>query len=323
MNHFQERDVLFKRHPVNPLLTAEYWPYPVNTIINAGATRLADGTTLLLCRVEDRRGVSHLCAARSRNGLDGWIIDPVPTLSPNPEKYPEENWGIEDPRITFLEDINKYAIVYTSYSQGGPGVSLTLTEDFQNFEHFGQIMPPEDKDAAILPKKIGSYWALIHRPVSPQGAHIWISYSPDLRHWGSHKLILRARRGSWWDAGKIGASTPPIETPAGWLLIYHGVKDTASGKLYRVGLALLDRESPEVCLRRGDAWIFGPETPYERFGDVNNVVFPCGYVLESDGDTVRLYYGAADTCIALATGSIRQMLDWLEQHGKDIKAGLE
>jgi beta-1,2-mannobiose phosphorylase / 1,2-beta-oligomannan phosphorylase len=200
---------------------------------------------------------------------------------------------------------------------------MALTEDFHSFERFGQIMPPEDKDAALLPIRIGSYWALIHRPVSPQGAHIWISYSPDLRHWGSHKLIMNARRGSWWDAGKIGLSAPPIETSRGWLLVYHGVKDTASGKLYRVGLALLDRQSPEVCLRRGDAWVFGPETNYERFGDVNNVVFPCGYVLESDGDTLRLYYGAADTCIALATGSVKQMLDWLDQHGKDIKAGLE
>ena len=102
MNHLQERDMLFKRHPVNPLLTAELWPYAINTIFNAGATLLADGTTLLLCRVEDRRGVSHLCAARSRNGVDGWIIDPAPTLLPDLEKHPEETWGIEDPRITFL-----------------------------------------------------------------------------------------------------------------------------------------------------------------------------------------------------------------------------
>ena len=99
--------------------------------------------------------------------------------------------------------------------------------------------------------------------------------------------------------------------------------DTASGNLYRVGLALLDLETPERCLRRGDAWVFGPETHYERFGDVNNVVFPCGSTIEPDGDTLRLYYGAADTCIALATGSIKQMLEWLDQHGKDIKAGLD
>jgi predicted GH43/DUF377 family glycosyl hydrolase len=323
MDHPHERDVLFKRHPVNPLLTGQFWPYAVNTIFNAGAARLPDGTTLLLCRVEDRRGVSHLCAARSRNGVDGWVIDQEPTLMPCPEQFPEEAWGIEDPRITYLPDIDKYSVVYTSFSKGGPGVSLALTEDFHDFERFGQIMHPEDKDAALFSRKIGPHWAMIHRPVGPQGAHIWISYSPDLRHWGSHKMIISPRRGSWWDAGKIGLGVPPIETPAGWLLIYHGVKETASGKLYRVGLALMDRETPEVCLRRGDAWVLGPETDYERFGDVNNVVFPCGYTLDPDGDTLNLYYGAADTSIALATGSVKQMLDWLDQHGKNINVGLE
>ena len=136
-------------------------------------------------------------------------------------------------------------------------------------------------------------------------------------------MIIRARRGAWWDAGKIGLATPPIETPAGWLMIYHGVRVTASGALYRVGLALMDLQTPEKCLRRGDAWVFGPETPYERFGDVNNVVFPCGHTIQPDGDTLRLYYGAADTCIALATGSIRQMLDWLERHGQDPKLGVD
>ncbi len=325
MNHPwpQEQEVLFTRHASNPLLTAREWPYAVNTIFNAGATLLSDGTTLLLCRVEDRRGVSHFCAARSRDGISNWHIDPMPSLLPDPVEYPEEKWGIEDPRITWLAELQRYAVAYTSYSQAGPGVSLALTADFRDFERFGEIIPPEDKDAALLPRRIGDNWALIHRPVSPQGAHIWISYSPDLRHWGSHKLILRSRRGSWWDAGKIGLAVPPIETSEGWLLIYHGVRQTASGSLYRIGLALMDLQTPETCLRRGDSWVFGPETEYERFGDVNNVVFPCGYTLAPDGDTLRLYYGAADTCIALATGSIRQILDWLDRHGRDTTIGVE
>ena len=148
------------------------------------------------------------------------------------------------------------------------------------------------------------------------GAHIWISYSPDLRHWGSHKMIMQARRGGWWDANKIGLSPPPIETSKGWLMIYHGVRQTPSGCLYRLGLALFDRETPERCLRRGDTWIFGPEEPYEREGDVGNVVFPCGYTVAPDGDTVNLYYGAADTCVALATGSIQRLLDWLQRTGQ-------
>src|SRR5438270_784528 len=128
---------LLHRHGANPILTSKDWPYPINSVFNAGATMLADGTTLLLCRVEDRRGLSHLCAARSRNGVDGWQIDSEPTLMPDPTNYPEEIWGIEDPRITFVPELQKYVVTYTSYSRGGPGVSLALTKDFRTFEGFG------------------------------------------------------------------------------------------------------------------------------------------------------------------------------------------
>ena len=248
------------------------------------------------------------------NGLDDWL-DSQPTLLADPENFPEEIWGIEDPRITYVPELKKYAVVYTAFSSGGPGVALALTEDFHTFERYGMIMPPEDKDAALLPHRIGGYWAMIHRPVSFPGAHIWMSYSPDLRHWGSHKLILEARRGAWWDANKIGLSPPPIETPQGWLVIYHGVRQTAAGSIYRLGLALFDLHTPEHCLKRSDEWVFGPEERYEQRGDVGNVVFPCGYTIAPDGDTIHLYYGAADTSIALATGSIRALLEWLEQHG--------
>ena len=312
MNHHYPE--LFHRHKLNPILTAADWPYPINSVFNAGAALLPDGTTLLLCRVEDRRGLSHLCAARSVNGVDDWQIDPQPTLLPDPDHYPEELWGLEDPRITYVPELNKYAIVYTAFTRGGPGVALALTEDFSHFERYGMIMSPEDKDAALFPHRIGGYWALIHRPVSYLGGHIWISYSPDLRHWGSHKLMLEARHGGWWDANKIGLSSPPIETPQGWLVIYHGVRQTAAGSLYRLGLALFDLHTPESCLKRSDEWIFGPEEPYEQHGDVGYVVFPCGATVAPDGDTIHLYYGAADTSIALATGSVRAMLEWLEQH---------
>jgi predicted GH43/DUF377 family glycosyl hydrolase len=307
---------LFRRHNSNPILTASDWPYPANSVFNPGATLLPDGTTLLLCRVEDRRGHSHLCAARSANGVDDWQIDRRPTLLPDPEHMPEELWGIEDPRITYVGELKKYAVVYTAYSRVGPGVALALTEDFHDFEHYGMIMPPEDKDAALFPCRIGGKWVLIHRPVSAPGAHMWMSYSPDLRHWGSHRLMLEARHGGWWDANKIGLSPPPIETPQGWLVIYHGVRQTASGSLYRLGLALFDLDNPERCLIRGDEWVFGPEEPYEQRGDVDNVVFPCGTTVAPDGDTLHMYYGAADSSIALATGSIRTILDRLEETGQ-------
>jgi predicted GH43/DUF377 family glycosyl hydrolase len=306
---------LLLRHPGNPILTRKHWPYSINSVFNAGATLLQDGTTLLLCRIEDRRGLSHLCAARSHNGVDGWQIDREPTLMPSPKDYPEEVWGIEDPRITFVPELQQYAVTYTSYSRGGPGVSLALTKDFRTFERYGVIMTPDDKDSALLPRRINGYWALIHRPMTPLGAHMWISYSPDLRHWGRHRLMLEARRGAWWDANKIGLSPPPIETERGWLVLYHGVRHTPSGCLYRLGLALFDLENPETCLLRGDSWIFGPEADYERNGDVNDVVFPCGYTMDRDGDTVNIYYGAADCSIALARSSVRSLLSWLDANG--------
>jgi predicted GH43/DUF377 family glycosyl hydrolase len=309
---------LFQRHANNPILTKADWPYQINTVFNAGATLLPDGTTLLLCRVEDRRGHSHLCAARSANGIDRWKIDARPTMLPDPDNHPEELWGIEDPRITFVPELDQYAICYTAYSKDGPGVALALTRDFITFERMGVIASPEDKDAALLPRRINGNWTLIHRPVSAPRAHMWISSSSDLRQWGNHKLMLESRRGAWWDANKIGLSPPPIETPQGWLVIYHGVRHTAAGCIYRLGLALFELEAPERCIMRGDEWVFGPEAPYELSGDVGNVVFPCGHTLAKDGDTINLYYGAADTSIALATGSIRQMLSWLEAHSTDI-----
>jgi predicted GH43/DUF377 family glycosyl hydrolase len=306
---------LLLRHTKNPILTAAQWPYPVNSVFNPGAAMLPDGTTLLLCRVEDRSGHSHLCAARSANGVDDWKIDVHPTLMADPVHRPEELWGIEDPRITFVPELQKFAVVYTAYTLDGPGVAIALTQDFILFEHYGLIMQPEDKDAALMPRRIGGQWALIHRPVNAPVAHMWISFSPDLKSWGNHKLMLEARRGAWWDANKIGLSSPPIETQQGWLVIYHGVRMTASGCLYRLGLALFDLERPDQCLKRNREWIFSPEESYERVGDVDNVVFPCGHTIAEDGDTLRVYYGAADSSIAMATGSIRAMQERLQSGG--------
>ena len=319
MSSHRHYETLFQRHESNPILTAADWPYPAHTVFNAGATRLRDGTTLLLCRVEDRRGHSHLCAARSKNGVDGWVIDDSPTLLPDPDGRPEELWGIEDPRITFVPELDKYVIAYTAFGKGGPGVSLAVTNDFRTFERYGLVMQADDKDAALLPRRINGRFALVHRPITDHlMAHVWISFSPDLRNWGGHKVMLPARRGGWWDANKVGLSPPLIETPRGWLMLYHGVRRTAAGSLYRLGLALFDLETAEHCLLRGHSWIFGPEEAYERNGDVGYVTFPCGYTLGDDADTINLYYGAADTSIALATGRISELLDWLSRNDAPV-----
>ncbi|HEX2997767.1 MAG TPA: hypothetical protein VHP14_23290, partial [Anaerolineales bacterium] len=104
---------LIDRHPSNPILTAADWPYRVNTVFNPGATLLRDGTTLLLCRVEDMRGHSHLTVARSKDGISNWEIDPEPTLIPDVQNYPEELWGVEDARITYVPEMEQYAVLYT------------------------------------------------------------------------------------------------------------------------------------------------------------------------------------------------------------------
>lgn len=305
---------LFKRYEANPILTDLDWPYPVNSVFNPGAA-MVDGRHLLLVRVEDRRGLSHLCAARSADGVTDWEIDPLPTLTPHPEEYPEEIWGIEDPRITRMEDLGVWIVAYTAYSEVGPLVSLAATKNFVTFQRLGPVMPPENKDAALFPVKFKGRYAILHRPVPAMGGvrrHIWISFSPDLKHWGDHQVVLNARAGGFWDANKIGLSTPPLETSEGWLILYHGVRETVSGSIYRLGLALLDSEDPTSVLARTDQWIFAPEQPYERTGDVGNVVFPCGWILQ--GDELHLYYGGADRCVALAIASLDDVLHFLKHN---------
>jgi predicted GH43/DUF377 family glycosyl hydrolase len=306
---------LFVRYEGNPILTARDWPYRANSVFNPGAVRLKSGDTLLLVRVEDRRGVSHLTVARSHDGLTDWTIAPQPALFPNPEGYPEELWGVEDPRITWIEELDKYAVTYTAYSSNGPLVALATTRDFETFERHGPIMPPEDKDAALFPRRFGGRWALLHRPVPNGGAsgkaNMWLSLSDDMQHWGDHTVLLEARDGSYWDARKIGLSPPPIETPAGWLVIYHGVRNTPAGGIYRLGLALLDLDDPARVLRRGDEWVFAPAAPYELTGDVPNVVFPCGTVVDEASGVLRMYYGAADSCVAVATAKVADLVQWL------------
>jgi len=302
---------LIRRHPNNPILTVSNWPYRANSVFNAAAAEV-DGKILLLARVEDFRGISHLTVARSEDGISNWQIDDAPTLKPEPEKYPEEIWGIEDPRITWIEEIGEWAICYTAYSQGGPLVSLALTDNFKTFRRLGPVMPPEDKDAALFPVRFNGLWAMLHRPVprsSMLGAHIWISFSPNLKHWGEHQEIIQARQGGWWDANKIGLCSPPMQTKAGWLILYHGVRTTASGSIYRLGLVLLDLENPMKVIRRTDEWIFGPKEHYEREGDVDDVVFPCGWVVK-DG-RVLIYYGAADSRLCLATTNLDEMVEYV------------
>lgn len=306
-------DDLFRRAVGNPLLAPNRWPYRINAVMNAGATTVGD-ETVLLCRVEDRRGISHLTVARSKDGVSNWVVDETPLLAPEPG-VPGESWGLEDARITRIDELDLWTITYTSFGPGGPAVSLATTRDFRTVERMGVIRPPEDKNAALLSRRVGGQFILFHRPMTVSGgrADIWLSRSPDLQQWGEPEPVMSARTGGAWDSARIGIGPPPLETPDGWLLVYHGVRQTVAGALYRAGLALLDLDDPSKVIARCEEWVMSPREQYELVGDVPGVVFPCGLVWDEPTDEIRLYYGAADTCIGLATSTLTEVLTHLRE----------
>ena len=301
---------LFRRAPSNPILTAADWPRPVNVVFNPSAALVGD-ETVLVARVEALTGVSHLTVARSANGIDRWKVASEPLLEPEPG-IESEQWGFEDARAVWVEELDRFVITCTAYGPAGPAVYLATTTDFVTVERKGIVVAAEDKNAALLPERVGGKWILFHRPTTGFGgvsqAGIALSRSDDLEHWSAPEPVMQPRTGAWWDSLRIGIGPPLVKTEHGWLMIYHGVKETVSGAIYRVGLALLDLEEPTRILRRADDWIFGPHESYERQGDVANAIFPCGLIVAPNGE-LRLYYGAADTSICLATGRLDELVE--------------
>jgi len=269
-----------------------------------------NGETVLLARVEARTGISHITVARSTDGVNGWRIDAEPLLMPDAENS-GECWGFEDPRAVWVDELATHVISCTAYGPAGPAVFLATSDEFRTVERLGIVAAPEDKNAALLPKRIGGDWILFHRPTSNFGdlhPGIALSRSSDLRSWSAPEVVMAPRTGAWWDARRIGIGPPLLRTEHGWLLVYHGVKETVGGAIYRVGLALLDLEEPTHVLRRTDEWVLTPSEMYERQGDVPNTIFPCGLIHDEAKGELRLYYGAADTCICLATASFDETL---------------
>jgi predicted GH43/DUF377 family glycosyl hydrolase len=306
---------LFERARGNPILTPERWPYRINAVMNAAATTVAD-ETLLLCRVEDRRGFSHLTIARSPDGVSNWVVEDRPFLEPSAD-HPEEQWGVEDPRITRIDELDAWVIAYTAFGPGGPAVALATTTDFVSVKRFGVVCAPEDKNASLLPRRVNGEFVMFHRPVSTIGgrADVWISRSVDLHSWSAPEPVFGARPGGWWDSARIGVGPPPIETPHGWLVVYHGVRQTVAGGIYRAGLALLDLDNPAVVLKRSDEWVLSPVEDYELSGDVPGVVFPCGLIYDRRTNQLRLYYGAADCRIGLAVADYDEVMAFVMEHG--------
>ena len=184
---------------------------------------------------------------------------------------------------------------------------MCKTKDFKTFERLGLISEPENKDGCLFPRKINGRYVRLDRPYGGGIGNIWLSYSHDLLRWGDSEVVMTTR-GGFWDSDRIGACAPPIETEHGWLEIYHGVKNTSAGPIYRMGAVLLDLENPSKVLCRSAVPILTPREYYERVGDVGNVVFSCGAILE-DGGKIKIYYGAADTCICLGFADVNHLID--------------
>jgi predicted GH43/DUF377 family glycosyl hydrolase len=299
---------LFRRCERNPILTTADLPFPALGVLNPGALEV-DGHVVLLLRVENLDGYSDIYVARSLNGITNWQIDPCPILKHGLKAWRYEAWGCEDARATWMPDDECWYLTYVAYSPLGPAVALARTRDFTHAERISLLGATNDKDGVLFPRKFNGHYAILHRPDAGGHEHIWSAYSPDLVHWGEPHCVLAEGFGPAWDAVKVGAGPPPIPTDHGWLLIYHGVKRYAEKMLYRVGLALLDLNKPHQVLARTPGCVFQPEMPYELSGTVPHIVFPTGTLLR--GDELWMYYGAADSCVCLATARLDDLLAYL------------
>ncbi|HDR51884.1 MAG TPA: glycosidase, partial [Mariniphaga anaerophila] len=297
---------LINRYSNNPILTKNDVPYEVATVHNAGVVK-HNGEYIMLFRAHKHNGRSILGLARSRDGYR-FTADEKPFMEPATQgEFAEyEAFGVEDPRITFID--GEYLITYSAYSQHGVRIGLAKTKDFQTVERFALITEADYRNVVIFPEKFNGLYARLDRPhseISPWS--VWISYSPDLRYWGDSRLVMKPEP-YHWDEMKIGPGAPPVKTEKGWLNIYHGVFPTMDGSIYRLGVALHDLNDPAKILGVGDNWILQPEEPYEITGYVHNVVFTCGAVPEDDG-TLKLYWGGADTVMCVGTANIAELVE--------------
>ena len=302
MGRQRYRRDLIRRWEGNPAIRTEDLSFPCLDIKNAGAVKYGD-QSLLLITVEGLDGKQRLFRATSQNGLH-FEVDSEPMLSPS-EAEPlrrYETRGVGDPRITFLEDW--YYIAYTGDSRYGHRLALARTKDFVSVERLGFVSQPDPKHGALFPEKVGGRYCRLERP--REGGAIWLSYSDDLVYWGDMRFVMCAR-GGFWDFHRIGPGAPPIRVEEGWLIIYYGVKETSAGPLFRLGGAILDAEEPQKVVGRTDVPLLAPHTIYERVGDVNNLVFTCGAIVEKESLTI--YYGGAASCICVGSAPLKDVVN--------------
>ncbi len=299
-------DQLIKRYKNNPILTKEDVPYPVATVHNAAVVKF-ENKYMMVFRSHKLNGRSILGLAESNDGYHFNVNDEPFMVTATEGIFKEyEEYGVEDPRIIYLE--GEFLITYSAYSRHGVRIGLAKTKDFKTIERVSLITEADYRNVVIFPEKFNGLYARLDRPhseISPWA--IWISYSPDLIYWGESKLIMNPVQ-YHWDEMKIGPGAPPIKTKRGWLNIYHGVFPTMDGSVYRLGVALHDLDDPSKIVAVGDEWILQPEEIYEITGYVHNVVFTCGAVPEDDG-SVKIYWGGADKVMCVGTARLDDLVD--------------
>ncbi len=321
-----------RRYENNPILVSNpdhLWDG--GSVFNCGATLTDEGKVVLLYRAvasgyEKKPGskgymnyISRIGYAESDDGIH-FIRRETPLIIPDTDY---DLFGCEDPRVTRFKDIDgiRYFITYTAmsapaFSGRGDRVAIASTYDFKEIVKHGEVVPGiSDKDAVIFPERVNGKIVMFHR-IEPNIQIVSFDsfeemFNSDMGFWkrylGHLEDYVVLEKKFEWEAQKIGSGPPPVKTSEGWLLFYHSVdKDS----VYRCGVALLDLDNPSRVIARSPVPVLEPEEDYEKYGDVNNVVFPEGAVLL--GDTVFLYYGAADTCCALATVKLQELLDYLE-----------
>jgi len=293
------------RYSGNPIITPAMIP-GANAVFNSSVVQF-EGRYAAILRVESRQGYQTMRLAWSDDGIH-FDVEPDPILAPEEEPFLTYEEAIYDPRITRIGDT--YYICYAAENRYGCQVSVSKTRDFRTFEKVAIASEPTNRNMVLFPEKINGLYVRLDRPFQQGGqGHIWISYSPDLVFWGRSTCMMESRRFAW-DQGKIGPGAPPIRTPEGWLVIYHGTTPRCNGLIYKAGVALLDLDDPSKVIARGKEYIMAPSEEYERNGDVPNVVFVTAAIPDFEKDEMRLYYGAADTCFCLATASISGLIEF-------------
>lgn len=299
---------IIKRYDKNPVLRPEDMPEPCFAVYNCGAAKFK-GKYLLLTRMETLSRLHYVWVALSDDGYN-FKPEPKPVefTARNMNAYKEyADYSFYDPRVNIVE--GEYYVTYAATSNyHGCRIGIARTKDFKKLEHVSFPMHISNRNAVLFPEKIGGEYVMLHRPVDSAGrGDIWIAHSSDLEYWGKVKCVAKREGSGRWEWAKIGPGAPPIKTREGWLLIYHGTYTTCQGTNYCMGAMLLDLKDPSKIVARSRSALMRPEADYEFMGQVPNVVFPCGAILEDNGE-VKIYYGAADNFACVATAKLDDLI---------------